>query len=88
MCVDVRGCSPGYPSPAEGIFTEYVRKSGEGMDRRPLQVPLERKPGEIRRFSREREGTRGAVLNRKRPNFPTRTKRSLHSLYIAPACEI
>ena len=71
---DVRRCERllwGVSDPPEGIFTEHVRQSGENIDqRRPRPFGSSRSSAVLRRFSREKRGTRGTVLNRIAPQFP------------------
>ena len=87
MCVDVRGCSRGI----RVLEREFSRSMSEyrakaWIDPAPLFTAFF-KSDAWRRFLRETKGTRGAVLNRKRPNFPTRANKGCTS-YIEPVREI
>ena len=77
MCVDVRGCSRGFPSHEREFSRSMSENRAKALNNawpRSLPIPKE-KVGPRRRFYREREGTRGTVLSRNAPQFPKSRKR-------------
>ena len=87
MCVDVRGCSRGIRAPVREFSRSMSENRAKAWINAYQRFCSNENSGEIRRFSRESQGTRGVVLNRIPPQFPNSYDEDA-TLFRTSACEI